>query len=64
MLSEIQGNMILYFGKVEPFGSASFTESTALSSVCSITIRLHAWCLVSSAKKTLAGFRWNLFFGV
>ena len=43
--------------QVEPFGSASFTESTALSSACSIIIRLRAWCLVSSAKETLAGVR-------
>ena len=27
--------MTLYFEKIEPFGSASFTESTALSSACS-----------------------------
>jgi len=45
------------FQKIEPFGSASFSESTALSSACSIIIRLRACCLVASAKKTLAGFR-------
>jgi len=40
-----------------PFGSADFTESTALVGACGSELQLHADCLVSSANSVLAEFR-------
>jgi hypothetical protein len=48
------------FQKSLPFGSADFTESTALIDTCGRKLQLRADCLVSPANSALATFRYEV----